>query len=327
MARLHFRYPNADAVIRVRNSKMLPSEKVNMSLVNLQKHVMHILGLSGLLLCAIFVIANPVQADPATSTNMSSRLVYVERLLTESSAARKVEESGSAEALDLKSQATSHFDNAQRLNDSGDIESAQGELGEAIRLMTAAVRAANGDVAVSNKEADDYSQRRESLEALAKAHDRIAAEKGEKGMNRTLQDKVASDLSAADALMEQGKADEARAALDTIYEAVKVSLEGLRGGDTLVRELKFETPEDEYRYELDRNDTHRMLVQILLADKLEDSPMRASAEKFIDNAEELRSEAEGVAVDGQYEEATGLLEKSTKELIRAIRSAGVYIPG
>lgn len=295
--------------------------------INMQKYVAHIAIHSGLLLCATLLISYPAQADPATSTNMSSRLVYVERLLTESSAAQKVEESGNEEALDLKAKATSHYDNARRYNESGDAESAQGELREAIQLMTAAVQMANGDVAVSNKEANDYARRRESLEALAAAHDRIAAEKGEKGMNRTLQDKVAADLLAADVLLEQGKADAARAALDAIYETVKVSLENLRGGDTLVRELKFETPEDEYRYELDRNDTHRMLVQVLLADKLEGSPMRASAEKFIGNAEALRSEAEGVAVAGQFEEAIGLLEKSTKELIRAIRSAGVYIPG
>lgn len=268
-----------------------------------------------------------VKADPATATNMSSRLGYVERLLTESSAARKIEESADPEALDLKARATSHFDNARRLNDSGDVESAELELREAIQLMTAAVKVANGDVAVTSKEANDYARRRESLQALATAHDRIATEKGEKGMNRALQDKVAAELSAADTLLEQGKPDDARAALDAIYETIKQSLEGLRSGDTLVRELNFETPEDEYRYELDRNDTHRMLVQVLLAEKLEGSPMRATAEKFIGNAEGLRSEAEGVAGNKDFERAIELLEQSTKELIRAIRSAGVYIPG
>ncbi len=267
------------------------------------------------------------QAEPTTATNMSSRLGYVERLLTESSAARKIDESGNPEALDLKAKAMSHFDNARRFNDSGDVESAQVELREAIQLMTAAVQAANGDAAVTSKEANDYARRRESLQALATAHDRIATEKGEKGMNRVMQDTVAADLSVADTLLEQGKPDEARAALDAIYEAIKLSLEGLRGGDTLVRELKFATPEDEYRYELDRNDTHRMLVQVLLAEKMESSPMRASAEKLIGNAEELRSEAESVAGSKQFERAIELLEQSTKELIRAIRSAGVYIPG
>lgn len=284
-------------------------------------------GTLSIAMISVLLLVAVVQADPATSTSMASRLVYVERLLTESSAARKVEESGNPEALDLKSQATSRFDNAQRFSDSGDTESAQNELREAIRLMTAAVRAANGDVAVTNKEANDYARRRESVQALASAHDRIASEKGEKQSNRALQHEVAAQLTAADALLGQGKADEARAELDATYELVKLSLEGLRGGDTLVRELNFETEEDEYDYELDRNDTHQMLVKVLLAEKMESSPMRASAEKFIGKAAELRNQAEDAAGKKQYEQAIDLLEQSTKELIRAIRSAGVYIPG
>jgi len=281
-----------------------------------------------ILTVSIIVISlSAAQADPTTSTSMSSRLGHVERLLTESSAARKVEESGDPEALDLKAQATSRFDNARRLNERGESESAQFELREAIRLMTAAVLATKGDIAVSSKEANDFARRRESVQALASAHDRIATEKGEKQMNGALQDKVTADLAVADALLEEGKPDDARTALDATYEAVKVSLEGLRGGDTLVRELNFETKEDEYEYELDRNDTHQMLIKVLLAEKMENSPMRASAEKFIVNAGELRSQAEDSAGKKQFEQAIELLEKSTKELIRAIRSAGVYIPG
>ena len=115
--------------------------------------------------------------------------------------------------------------------------------------------------------------------------------------------------------------------LDGTYEAVKTSLESLRGGDTLVRELHFETKEDEYLYELDRNDTHQMLVQVLFAEKMESSPMRGTAETFINKAVVLREDAESAAGKKKYEEAIELLEESTKELIRAIRSAGVYIPG
>jgi hypothetical protein len=70
-----------------------------------------------------------------------------------------------------------------------------------------------------------------------------------------------------------------------------------------------------------------MLINVLLAEKMESSPMRATAETLISNAEELRGQAEAAAGKQRYEEAIELLEQSTKELIRAIRSAGVYIPG
>ena len=281
-------------------------------------------GLAGIALASGNATAAP---EVAAASNVSARLVYVERLLTESSAAQKVDASGKAEAIEMKAQAQAHFDAARRLAQSGDDEAAEAELREAIRLMTSAARAANGDDKVTQKQTDDYGTRKESVTALAKAHDRIATEKGLKDMNRALQGKVSANLGTSDELMAQGKGDEARAMLDETYEAVKASLEGLRGGDTLVRELNFETPEDEYLYELDRNDTHRMLVEVLLAEKMQASPMRKTADGFIAKAGELREQAEKAAGKKKFDEAIGLLEASTKEFIRAIRSAGVYIPG
>lgn len=288
-------------------------------------------NLAGLFILTTIVVFSmsvaDVWAEPAKSRDMSARLEYVERLLTESSAAQKVESSANPQALELKAEANAHFDEARALYDGGDAEAAEAELGEAIRLLTEAARAANGDVKVSQKQTDDYGQRRESVEALAKAHDRIATEKGLENMNRELQAKVSAELSASDALLKEGKGNEARVMLDGTYEVVKTSLESLRGGDTLVRELHFETKEDEYLYELDRNDTHQMLVQVLFAEKMESSPMRATAETFINKAVTLREDAESAAGRKKFEEAIELLEESTKELIRAIRSAGVYIPG
>ena len=281
-------------------------------------------ALAGIALASGKAVAGP---EAASAPDVSSRLVYVERLLTESSAAQKVDASGKPEAIEMKAQAQAHFDEARRLAESGDNEAAEAELRETIRLMTSAARAANGDAKVTQKQTDDYGTRKESVTALAKAHDRIATEKGEKDMNRTLQDKVSADLAVSDELIAQGKGDEARAMLDETYEAVKTSLEGLRGGDTLVRELNFETPEDEYLYELDRNDTHRMLVEVLLAEKMQASPMKKTADGFIAKAGELREQAEAAAGRKKFEEAIDLLEASTKEFIRAIRSAGVYIPG
>jgi tetratricopeptide (TPR) repeat protein len=267
------------------------------------------------------------RSEPAKSRDTSARLSYVERLLTESSAARKVEGSGKPEALEMKAEAEAHFAKARALYDGGDAASAEEELSAAVRLLTEAARAANGEVTVTQKQTDDYGQRRESVEALAKAHDRIAIEKGLDDRNRELQATVSAELSASDALLQEGKGDDARAKLDATYERIKASLEELRGGDTLVRELHFETKEEEYLYELDRNDTHKMLVQVLFAEKMESSPMRATAETFISRAMVLRENAEKAAGSEDFEEAIGLLEESTKELIRAIRSAGVYIPG
>ena len=201
-------------------------------------------------------------------------------------------------------------------------------LAEWVRVLPSeAARAANGHPPITRKQADDYQLRRDSVEALATAHDRVAREKGQDELNAALQARVAQDVAASDELLAGGDAAGARTMLDSTYRAVKASLEGLRGGDTLVRELKFDSPEDEYRYELDRNDTHRMLVDVLFAEKMQNSPMRPTADAFRDKASNLREQAEAAASAAEFDAAIDLLEQSTRELIRAIRSAGVYIPG
>ena len=116
--------------------------------------------------------------------------------------------------------------------------------------------------------------------------------------------------------------------LDEAYVAAKVAIEHLRGGETLVRSLNFASSEEEYHYEVDRNDTHRMLVDVLLKEKMKTNwGIEAMVNKFMESADKLRTRADEQASDGEYENAIGTMEQSTKEIVRAIRSAGIYIPG
>ncbi len=278
---------------------------------------------------AIFVmgVLAATPALDATPADLEARFGYVERLLSESSAARKIEQSTKPEAIALKAEAEASLESAKAHSAAGDDEAARAELAEAVRLLTEAARAANGHPPVTSKQSSDYGLRRDSVEALATAHDRVAREKGQAELNARLQERVSRELAESDALLASGDATHAREQLDATYEAVKHSLENLRDGDTLIRALNFETPEDEYRYELDRNDTHRMLVDVLFAEKMQASPMRTTADGFREQAAELRLQAESAAAKKEFVDAIALLEESTRELIRAIRSAGVYIPG
>lgn len=106
-----------------------------------------------------------------------------------------------------------------------------------------------------------------------------------------------------------------------------LSVEHSREGETLTRQLKFETPRDEYVYELDRNDTHRMLVTMLLKEKLESEFTRKRVSGFLESADDYRETALEHADAGRFEDAISALELSTNELVKVIRGAGVYIPG
>jgi hypothetical protein len=71
-----------------------------------------------------------------------------------------------------------------------------------------------------------------------------------------------------------------------------------------------------------------MLVDVLLQEKMKSNgSVQTMVTKFMDKADKLRAQADQQASAGEYETAITTLEQSTKEIVRAIRSAGIYIPG
>lgn len=259
---------------------------------------------------------------------LARRLESVGHLLETSSAARQIEASQDTRALAVREEARALYIKARDAFSKEDFQLTTRSLTEATMLMFKAVRfAAPADVTGKKMEAD-FRIRRESVKALLSSYKRIASEKS---INKGVAEKTAGIehiVAEADKLAEAGKYEEGRAELDQAYIAIKTAVRALRHGDTLVRSLNFANKEEEYRYELDRNDTHQMLIKVLLDEKRADSPdLDRQVSAFVAKAKGLRADAEVRAAARDHAGAIKLLEDSTTELVRAIRNAGVYIPG
>lgn len=261
---------------------------------------------------------------------IKSRIESVGRLVGSSSAAKRVVASGNAEALAKHREAQSLHESAQAAYREQDLDGARALLTNATQLMFEAARLAETGDARAEKRHKDFDQRMASVDALLKAYERIVEEKGaDKQRAGEARAFITAKVEEAQSLERAEKLEPAREALDEAYLSAKIAIEQLRDGDTLVRHLNFASEEEEYDYELDRNDTHRMLVDILLQEKLSKAKgsMEKTVQQFMSKAERLRSKAEEQAAGGEYGAAVNTLELSTKEIVRAIRSAGVYIPG
>ncbi|OGS92301.1 MAG: hypothetical protein A2Z95_01205 [Gallionellales bacterium GWA2_60_18] len=259
---------------------------------------------------------------------LAGRLESVQRLLETSSAARQIESSKNPQAMALRDDARALYNTARDAYSEGSLHKANLLLNETTKMMFKAVSfAAPGEV-TAKKVANDFKVRQESVQALLSAYKRIAAEKSAtKGVNETIA-AVEKSVAIATGLADAGKYAEGRAELDRAYATVKTGVRSLRDGDTLVRSLNFASKEEEYRYEIDRNDTHQMLIMVLLDEKRAESPgLDRQVSAFIAKARELRVSAESGAAAKDFAGAIKLLEDSTAELVRAIRNAGVYIPG
>lgn len=277
---------------------------------------------------AILAVLLGLWLPTAAAQTGGSRLEFVNKLLVESSAAKRVDASSNPEATAKRDEARAAYQKAVAAERRGDQAGMEQSLKEATRAMMEAARLAEreGSAFMTEKKDTDYRNRLESVRALLAALERVQQEKKQPDAAklRDLQRK----LEQSQAAHAQGRADEARSLLDDTYVAAKVAIEAVRGGDVLVRSLQFATKEEEYKYEVDRNDTHKMLVTVLLKEKIEQAPdIQRMVQPLVEQAAALRQEAERRAAHGDFAAAIRSLEDSTQQLVRAIRSAGIFIPG
>lgn len=275
------------------------------------------------------VLLGAMFPNTAYAAQSGSRIQAVEKLLVTSSAAKQIRGSNNHEAKEKHEQAVTILGKARQAENKGDEQQAADLLKQAIKIMFEATRMIEKDKSSIAKDAQEFDSLKASVDALMDAYINIRKEKGiDSVQENELYPFVSTRVEQAVALKQDNRVEEGHKLLDEAYVAAKVAIEHLRGGETLVHTLNFANSEEEYYYEVDRNDTHRMLVDVLLKEKMsKNSSARAMVNKYLAKANALRAAAITQASDGKYENAITILEQSTKEIVRAIRSAGIYIPG
>ncbi len=276
------------------------------------------------LLVVVGVVLSPSAVIRAQAAGSAAA---IDTLIHRSSAAAQIEASANPAAKAKQKEAEEIYERAVAAERAGDTVRAKSLLSDASKTMIEAARLAGRESVVDDKKRADFNKRLESVEALLEAYERVRAEKADKSKGDSIVMQARGKVARSRASLDAGQTDEARTQLDEAYASVKLGIERLREGDTLVRSLNFGSKEEEYRYELDRNDTHSMLVAMLLKDKMRSPGTAQTVQPLIDRAAELRRKAETSAASGQHAIAIALLEESTVQLVRAIRAAGIYVPG
>ena len=92
---------------------------------------------------------------------------------------------------------------------------------------------------------------------------------------------------------------------------------------TIVYDLSFETPADEYDYEIKRFVSYEELIPVAIDEKKPAEAVVKLMSTYVDKGRVQKVEAEQKAKVGLYPEAISLLLAATEELRRALRLAGV----
>lgn len=264
---------------------------------------------------------------PVTAANVDQKAKFVSNLVINSASSRAIEESGDAEAeLALK--------NARKLVEEALKDSADGRVAEADLKLNKAIALVNGNTrriseatVKGNRAQQLYESRMASVNALLEAYDRVAKEKGAGGRGGDRRAGIAQLIAEVEAMAKGGNYEGAVVHLDKAYASVTAELSALREGDKLTKELSFASAEEEYVYEIDRNDSHVFLLKLTLSEKPPHPSFAPQIDGLRTEAEDLRKQAEAKAKNRDFAGAIKALGDSTERLIKALRMGGAYIPG
>ena len=126
-------------------------------------------------------------------------------------------------------------------------------------------------------------------------------------------------------LADGGRWSDANKKLAAVYKLTIEEITRLRAGQVVVMSLKFDTPADEYAYEIKRFASTSTLVDLMIAEGRADGQRRNFVDDLVIEGNKLKSNADDEAAAQRYKEAVGTMEKAVGQLNRALQSMGIPV--
>jgi hypothetical protein len=268
-------------------------------------------------------------ATSIENTIHQQKLDTILKLLNESSVSENILNSNNEVAIQYYKLSKNTYKHAVSEFAKGNIEKSNLFIKKATDALTNATMFANMNKDNVNLESDRhiYEDTKMSVDALLEVVHSVAEEKGVDEKNREMLEKISELNKQAETYAQNNHHSIATQKLEQILSLIRNNIISLRMGDTLVRTLTFVNPKEEFRYEIDRNDKHFLLLKTLIQDTLIEKKSSLQFSNDTTKAYELRKKAEKSAKNRDYKHAIITLEKSTEILINIIRMAGTEIPG
>lgn len=266
----------------------------------------------------------------ALRATLQSKLELVRQLLAQSPVMQRIAQSNSAPAKKQLAE-------AQALNARAQAETNAGRAGAAIALLDDALR----QIAAASRLVPDVAQqtvqdrsRNADLRAAVTTFQslqkvltsRMVPKKGQTSIINADIGQIDAMVHQADALIASSRTQEANVVLNNAYKMVVSTLNNMLAAQTIVYDLKFDSPAEEFRHEMARNDSYDELIPIALAQLHTTRETATLAQRYLQQSRQLRAAAQRQASGGDFAAAMKSIQDATGQLQRALRVAGVVVP-
>ena len=244
-------------------------------------------------------------------------------LVNDSPVSKRIENRGDTEAKQQLKRSQDMWHQAVEHSEKSEFELAEVHISEGLKLMTSLSRKVKDEDRVKQARIDLYKQVKEHVDMFVTVFDRIAEEKGEQNVREMLDRKeLNAVMSEANSAFEDGELALANHLLRQAADMVDNALSDARHEDVLLHELSFENLEEEYAYEVSRNKSYVMLIDIMQKKSTTSQASASYVQNMIGANEKLRQQADELVSNGKLEQGITILERGTDKLSRALRVSG-----
>ena len=244
-------------------------------------------------------------------------------LVNDSPVSKRIENSDDTQAKQQLKRSQEMWQQAVEHSEKSEFELAEVHISEGLKLMTSLSRIVKDEDRVKQARIDLYKQVKEHVDMFVTVYDRIAEEKGEENVREMLDRKeLNAVMSEANSAFEDDELVLANHLLRQAADMIDNALIDARHEDVLLHELSFENLEEEYAYEVSRNESYVMLIDIMQKKSTTSQASASYVQNMIDANEKLRQQADEFVSNGKLEQGITILEKGTDKLSRALRVSG-----
>ena len=281
-------------------------------------------GICSLMMMVMLSAGSAIAASEEDRYNsLYNKIKLLDWLVNDSPVTKRIENSGDNEAKQQLTRSQEMWEQAVEHNEKGEYELAEGHINEGLKLMTRLSRKVKDEDRIRQARIDLYKQVKDHVDMFIVAFDRVAEEKGDDHVKNMLdRDELDEIMTKAESSYKDGELAMANHLMRQAADLVDNALSDARHKDVLLHELTFESLEEEYAYEVNRNESYVKLID-LLQNKTEPSQASASyVQKLVEENARLREQADEHAKAGDLEQSIMVLEKGTDKLSRALRVSG-----
>lgn len=277
------------------------------------------------LLLAVLAQAAWAQAPvDARRRALEQKRDFVVNMVQQSAGAMRVEASSNQEAKQLLTEARSSLVKGRAALDGGDMKAADDMFGDALRKMSKAARLVPDMAAEEDEKRVRFNKTLQEIEGFQAAYEgsmqRLGAESSAAALRQ-----IREFVARAKGLAAEGKWDEANEVIGSAHGIVVNAMSKLMATKTITYEMVFDSPKDEFEYELKRNQSYEELVPMALANFRPPEEVVKRVEEFLGKGQELRATAKRQASAGDYQAALESLQTSTGFMQTAVEQAGAMM--